>query len=42
VHARFQTKTNKRPAISRKAPLSEPDFDYNRICLPPATYLQEK
>jgi len=42
VHGRFQTKTNKRPAISRKAPLSEPDFDYNRICLPPATYLQEK
>jgi indolepyruvate ferredoxin oxidoreductase, alpha subunit len=42
VHGRFHTKANKRPAISRKAPLAEPDFDYNRICLPPATYLQEK
>jgi len=42
VHGRFQTKANKRPAISRNAPLSEPDFDYNRICLPPATYAQEK
>jgi indolepyruvate ferredoxin oxidoreductase, alpha subunit len=42
VHGRFQTKANKPPAISRKAPLAEPDFDYDRICLPPATYLQEK
>ncbi|HJT08830.1 MAG TPA: indolepyruvate ferredoxin oxidoreductase subunit alpha, partial [Stellaceae bacterium] len=42
VHGRFQTKANKRPAISRNAPLNEPDFDYNRICLPPATYAQEK
>ena len=42
VHGRFVAKANKPPAVSRNAPLSTPDFDYNRICLPPATYLQEK
>jgi indolepyruvate ferredoxin oxidoreductase alpha subunit len=42
VHGRFRTKDNKRPEISRNAPLAAPDFDYNRICLPPATYAQEK
>ena len=42
VQGRFVTKANKRPSISRDAPLAAPDFDYNRICLPPATYLQEK
>ncbi len=42
VHGRFLAKANKRPAISRQAPLAAPDFDYDRICLPPATYLQEK
>ena len=42
VHGRFATKSNKAPAISPRNPLTKPDFDYNRICLPPATYLQEK
>ena len=42
VHGRFATKGNKAPAISPRNPLTKPDFDYNRICLPPATYLQEK
>jgi indolepyruvate ferredoxin oxidoreductase, alpha subunit len=42
VHGRFVAKTNRKPAVSRRAPLARPDFDYDRICLPPATYLQEK
>jgi indolepyruvate ferredoxin oxidoreductase alpha subunit len=42
VQGAFRTKANQRPRISKKALLAEPDFDYNRICLPPATYLQEK
>jgi indolepyruvate ferredoxin oxidoreductase alpha subunit len=42
VQGTFRTKANQPPRISKKARLAEPDFDYNRICLPPATYLQEK
>jgi indolepyruvate ferredoxin oxidoreductase, alpha subunit len=42
MHGRFATRDNKRPAVSRNALLQEPDFDYDRICLPPATYAQEK
>ncbi|SLN76363.1 thiamine pyrophosphate-dependent enzyme [Oceanibacterium hippocampi] len=42
VHGRFRTSDNKRPAISRNDLLSEPDFDYERICLPPSTYTQEQ
>jgi indolepyruvate ferredoxin oxidoreductase, alpha subunit len=42
VQGSFRTKANQPPPISKKALLAEPDFDYNRICLPPATYLQEK
>ncbi|HYX45231.1 MAG TPA: indolepyruvate ferredoxin oxidoreductase subunit alpha, partial [Sphingomicrobium sp.] len=42
VQGSFRTKANQPPRISKKAVLAEPDFDYNRICLPPATYLQEK
>jgi indolepyruvate ferredoxin oxidoreductase alpha subunit len=42
VHGRFRTKDNRPPAVSRNHPLEEPDFDYGRICLPPATYAQEK
>ena len=41
VQGAFRTKANRAPAFSKKNFL-EPDFDYNRICLPPATYLQEK
>ena len=42
VQGSFRTKPNQPPRISKKALLAEPDFDYDRICLPPATYLQEK
>ncbi|MGH8519364.1 MAG: thiamine pyrophosphate-dependent enzyme, partial [Panacagrimonas sp.] len=41
VQGSFVTKRNRAPEFSKKNFL-EPDFDYNRICLPPATYLQEK
>ena len=42
VHGSFKTKANKRPLVSTRDALENPDFDYNRICLPPATYAQEK
>ncbi len=42
VHGRFATKDNVRPAVSRNHQISAPDFDYGRICLPPATYVQEQ
>ena len=42
VHGTFRTKANRAPAISRKHVMANPDFDYSRICLPPATYAQEK
>src|SRR3990172_9360121 len=42
VHGTFRTKANRAPAISRKRVMANPDFDHGRICLPPATYAQEK
>ena len=42
VQGSFRTKPNKPPAFSKKHFLESPDFDYGRICLPPATYAQEK
>jgi len=42
VHGSFVCRDNRAPAISRNALLSDPDFDYGRICLPPSTYAQEK
>jgi indolepyruvate ferredoxin oxidoreductase alpha subunit len=42
VHGSFVAKANKAPAISRRHLIENPDFDYSRICLPPATYAQEK
>jgi indolepyruvate ferredoxin oxidoreductase alpha subunit len=42
VHGAFAAKDNVAPPFSRKRVLDEPDFDYGRICLPPATYVQEK
>jgi indolepyruvate ferredoxin oxidoreductase, alpha subunit len=42
VQGSFETKANRAPRFSRKAVMENPDFDYNRICLPPATYAQEK
>jgi len=42
VTGSFRTKANVAPAISRRQVMANPDFDYGRICLPPATYAQEK
>ena len=42
VHGAFPTRNNVAPPFSRRHVLEEPDFDYGRICLPPATYMQEK
>jgi indolepyruvate ferredoxin oxidoreductase alpha subunit len=42
VTGRFKSKTNKKPAISSKTLLADPEFDFSRICLPPATFAQEK
>ncbi|HTM61380.1 MAG TPA: indolepyruvate ferredoxin oxidoreductase subunit alpha, partial [Burkholderiales bacterium] len=42
VQGTFKTKPNQRPLLSKRSLIENPDFDYNRICLPPATYLQEK
>jgi indolepyruvate ferredoxin oxidoreductase alpha subunit len=42
VQGSFTTKNNVAPRVSRKAVLEKPEFDYGRICLPPATYAQEK
>ena len=42
LHGQFDCKDNVKPDISRHHLLSEPDFDYSRICLPPATYIQER
>ena len=42
VHGSFICKDNQAPAFSRNHVIENPDFDYSRICLPPATYAQEK
>lgn len=42
LRGRFIAKDNRRPRYGLHAPIPEPDFDYSRICLPPATYWQEK
>jgi indolepyruvate ferredoxin oxidoreductase alpha subunit len=42
VQGSFRTKKNQAPKLSKKAFIENPDFDYDRICLPPATYAQEK
>ena len=42
VYGRFQAKDNRRPQFSRHDLIEHPDFDFSRICLPPATYAQEK
>src|SRR5438477_3486823 len=42
VQGSFKTKANRAPALSKRTLIENPDFDYNRICLPPATYAQEK
>src|SRR5438552_8460636 len=42
VQGSFSTKKNQAPPLSKRTLIENPDFDYNRICLPPATYAQEK
>jgi indolepyruvate ferredoxin oxidoreductase, alpha subunit len=42
VQGSFVAKANRRGLFSKKDLLQNPDFDYGRICLPPATYAQEK
>jgi indolepyruvate ferredoxin oxidoreductase alpha subunit len=42
VQGSFRTKKNQAPKLSKKAFIENPDFDYSRVCLPPATYAQEK
>jgi len=39
---RFACRDNRAPRHSRRQPIDDPDFDYGRICLPPATYVQEQ
>ncbi|HEX2567660.1 MAG TPA: indolepyruvate ferredoxin oxidoreductase, partial [Burkholderiales bacterium] len=42
VQGSFVAKANRRGHFSKKDLLQDPAFDYGRICLPPATYAQEK
>ncbi|HMA89160.1 MAG TPA: indolepyruvate ferredoxin oxidoreductase subunit alpha, partial [Burkholderiales bacterium] len=42
VHGSFAARANRAPQFSKRHVLENPDFDYGRICLPPATYAQEK
>ena len=42
VHGSFVCKDNKKPKVSRNTPLTEPRQNFDRICLPPSTYLQEQ
>ncbi len=42
VHGSFSTRDNVSPAISRNNVLENADFDFERICLPPSTYVQER
>ena len=42
VHGSFATRANRPPAWSSRRLLEGPRFDHERICLPPATYVQEQ
>jgi indolepyruvate ferredoxin oxidoreductase alpha subunit len=42
VTGSFKTKKNVAPLISTRHAIEHPEFDYGRICLPPAVYAQEK
>jgi indolepyruvate ferredoxin oxidoreductase alpha subunit len=42
VQGSFTTRENQAPRFSKKHFIENPDFDFGRICLPPATYAQEK
>ena len=39
---RFATKDNKAPRFSKNSPIEKPEFNLDRIALPPSTYMQEK
>src|SRR6267154_4582245 len=42
VHGSFEAKDNRAPRFSRRNAIENPEFDFARISLPPATYAQEK
>src|SRR5258705_9189089 len=42
VHGAFETKDNRAPRFSRRNTIENPEFDFARVSLPPATYAQEK
>jgi len=42
VHGAFETKDNRAPQFSRRNAIENPEFDFARVSLPPATYAQEK
>src|SRR5437870_7499004 len=42
VQGSFKTKRNQAPTLSKRTLIENPAFDRDRICLPPATYAQEK
>src|SRR5471030_842674 len=42
VQGEFQTKANRAAPFSRRNFIENPEFDFGRISLPPATYAQEK
>ncbi|HJS38084.1 MAG TPA: indolepyruvate ferredoxin oxidoreductase subunit alpha [Burkholderiales bacterium] len=42
VQGSFATRANRAARYSRRSVLENPDFDFGRISLPPATYAQEK
>lgn len=42
VYGRFEASDNRPPQFSRRNVIERPDFDFSRVCLPPATYGQEK
>jgi indolepyruvate ferredoxin oxidoreductase alpha subunit len=41
VYGNFRTRDNRRPLFSRHDVIGQPEFDFGRVCLPPATYAQE-
>src|SRR5690242_12808879 len=42
VHGAFEAKDNRAPRLSLNNAIEDPEFDFSRISLPPATYAQEK
>src|SRR5258706_5763969 len=42
VHGAFETKDSRAPRFSRRNAIENPEFDFARVSLPPATYAQEK